>query len=69
MLLKTMRFVFLIALAWFWLDGVFPEWGARGSEFESRRPDQQKQALSPIFGLGFLLSDVKLGLSLNKDTG
>ena len=31
-------------------------WGARGREFESRRPDQENQALRPIFGLAFLLS-------------
>ena len=30
-------------------------WGARGREFESRRPDQENQALRPIFGLAFLL--------------
>ena len=30
---------------------VLTAWGARGSEFESRRPDQKKQALRSLFGV------------------
>ncbi len=30
------------ALCGMGLEGLLPVWGARGREFESRRPDQQK---------------------------
>ena len=49
------------ALRWFlgccWMlwDALLPSWGARGREFESRRPDQENQRVRPIFGLAFFV--------------
>jgi len=43
------------ALRWFlgccWMlwDALLPSWGARGREFESRRPDQLNNRLAPVF--------------------
>jgi hypothetical protein len=35
-----------IGSQWMRPDSVFPGWGARGREFESRRPDQEIQGLA-----------------------
>jgi hypothetical protein len=36
----------VIVVRWTCLEGVLPVWGARGSEFESRRPDQDYKRVS-----------------------
>ena len=39
----------LLGCGWMLWDALLPSWGARGREFESRRPDQLNNRLMPVF--------------------